>query len=123
MEKEKTIANLKMDIDAAELKRIMASGNLTKFVENASDLAAQQIREQIFELLGKLALEAGDKNAKLKAALQVNIRFFDDDNRYGTLCVKGFCVTRCRVQETIADEVAAGVIAGMTQYSKAAASR
>jgi len=117
--REKNIANLKMEIDAVALKKIVASGNLTKFVNDASDLAAEQIRVQIFEELGKLALEASEKGRSMTADLKVAVNFMDDGDRYGTKCVTGFCTTICRqFSESLAAEVAAGVIAGMTQYRK-----
>jgi hypothetical protein len=115
----KNIANLKLEINAAELKKIVASGNLNEFVENASDLAAQQIRSQIFEELGKLALNASEKGIDMNTGITVNMKFLMEGEKYGTRCVRGFCITRCRpFQESLAAEVAAGVIAGMTQYKK-----
>ena len=118
-ESGKNIANLKLEIDAEELKKIVASGNLTEFVENASDLAAEQIRVQIFEELGKLALNASEQGRNMNAGITVSMKFLMEGEKYGTRCVRGFCITRCRpYQETLGAEVAAGVIAGMTQYRK-----
>ena len=118
-ESGKNIANLKLEINAGDLKKIVASGNLTEFVENASDLAAEQIRVQIYEELGKLALNASEQGRDMNAGITVSMKFLMDGEKYGTFCVKGFCVTRCRpFQESLAAEVAAGVIAGMTQYRK-----
>jgi len=121
-EKEKNIANLSMEIDANALKEIVASGNLTEFVENASALAAEQIRVKIYDELGKMAVGASEKGRALNANLAVKVAYYqadDEPRKYGTRCVTPFCHTMCRPFDIdIAYEIAKGVRVGMTEYNK-----
>jgi len=119
--KEKNIANLSLEIKADALKEIVESGKLAEFVESASALAAEQIRVQLFEELGKMALSASEKGRALQANMVLlNFGYYDSENKYGTRCVSPFCTTRCISPWpylNLASEISSGVQVGMTEYA------
>ena len=127
----KNIANLRMEINRDDLKKIVESGKLTEFVQNASALAAEEIRVQIYEELGKLALNASEAKSALNANIAVNVgllRLYDD---YGVFCVgqvPAFCkkasdyATNYGV-DSIYTSVAKGVAVGMTEFERTKATQ
>lgn len=121
VQKEKNIANLSLEIKADALKEIVESGKLAEFVESASALAAEQIRAQLFEELGKMALSASEKGRALQANMVLlNFGYYDSDNKYGTRCTSPFCITRCIgpwAYANLASEISSGVQLGMTEYA------
>jgi hypothetical protein len=121
----KTIANLKMEINREDLKKIVESGKLTEFVENAAAVAAEEIRIKIFDELGKQALSAGTSDKALNTSISISVGFLELDDKYGTHCKAGPFCKRAQdmtqigsISTIVASGVAAGVIKGMTQYDK-----
>jgi hypothetical protein len=86
----KKLATLNMEIDRAELKKIVESGKLTEFVNKASLLAAQGIQNQIYHELAKSALKEGNVGAVAEPMIKLGLHFAaDEEGMYGNVWPHG----------------------------------
>jgi len=69
MKESKDIAKISMEVDPAQLRKIVSSGNLEKFVQRATQIFARDLKTQLVE--------------ESVSSISTNLVLWDDDE-YGT---------------------------------------
>ena len=118
----KSIGNLTMEINTDDLKKIVEAGKLSDFVNNASLLAAQEIRVRLMDELAKLALDPKSRSVGATIGIKVGYVTLDYDD-YGTACIKGFCKRprdfgEFTIPMEMSQVLANSVMKGMTQFEQ-----
>ena len=120
-ERCKNIGTMTMEVNTDDLKKIVEAGKLADFVNNASLLAAQEIRVSLMDELAKLALDPGRKTG---ATIGIKVGFVTlDYDDYGTACIRGFCKRprdfgEFAIPMEMSQVLANSVMKGMTQYEQ-----
>lgn len=70
MENEKKIGTITLDIDPRQVEKIVNSGNLAKFVTQATELFARDLKTKLVE--------------ESVSSVSTSLAYFEDDDRYGT---------------------------------------